>query len=173
MITPNELLFVVNEQNQPIEPKSRHEAHTKGYWHRVAHIWIYNSRNEILVQQRSWEKDSNPGMWEPFFGGHIPAGRDYTEAALDELREELHLEPPEEEFTFLKIFKNETGKEFVYLFTLKWDRPVDASLIEKEEIQTIEWQQMATVKEQATNVKNTQWSHIGHEKEVIELLQKK
>lgn len=34
MINKDELLFVVDENNNPVEPKPRKKVHTKGYWHR-------------------------------------------------------------------------------------------------------------------------------------------
>ncbi len=36
---------------------SNKEVHAQGLWHRVVHVYIYNSQNEILLQLRS------PNMW--------------------------------------------------------------------------------------------------------------
>lgn len=42
--------------------KSRWAVHADGDWHRVAHIWLINSRGEILLQRRTLTKRTHPGM---------------------------------------------------------------------------------------------------------------
>ncbi|HXS15141.1 MAG TPA: NUDIX domain-containing protein, partial [Candidatus Saccharimonadales bacterium] len=85
MIKKDELLFTVDENNLLQEPKPRNEVHANGYWHRTAHIWIFNDKKEILCQKRSLLKDMNPGKWEPFFGGHMAPQEEYIDNALLEL----------------------------------------------------------------------------------------
>ncbi|MDR0771551.1 MAG: hypothetical protein LBF15_00300 [Candidatus Peribacteria bacterium] len=45
--------------------------HSLGKWHRTAHIWIINSKNELLIQKRSAMKKSNPNKWDISGAGHI------------------------------------------------------------------------------------------------------
>ena len=47
---------------------------------------------EILMQKRSLNKDSYPGMYDTSSAGHIPAGCEPLESALRELQEELGLD---------------------------------------------------------------------------------
>ena len=44
----------------------RKEVHKKGLWHRIIVVAIVNEKNEVLIQQRSENKDKNPGMWDTF-----------------------------------------------------------------------------------------------------------
>src|SRR5690606_7116726 len=92
MLNAKELLFTVDSQNNTIDSQPRDLVHAEGIWHRTAHVWIVNKNYEILCQQRSLLKDSNPGLWEPFFGGHLPPDTSYEKGAMDELREELGIE---------------------------------------------------------------------------------
>ncbi len=69
MINKEELIFAVDENNNPIEPISRENAHKNGIWHRISDIWIINKKKQVLVQKRSALKDTNPGKWEAFVGG--------------------------------------------------------------------------------------------------------
>lgn len=44
--------------------KTTSEAHRAGLWHRASHVWIYNSKGEILLQLRAKEKLLYPDMWD-------------------------------------------------------------------------------------------------------------
>ena len=68
---------------------SKKDAHLKGAWHQVVHIWIYNSKGEVLLQKRSAEKELHPGLWDTSAAGHISAGESPEEGAVRELHEEL------------------------------------------------------------------------------------
>ena len=46
-------------------------------------------KNEILLQQRSDNKDKNPGMWGISVTGHLSAGQDSLMAATREISEEV------------------------------------------------------------------------------------
>jgi isopentenyldiphosphate isomerase len=43
---------------------TKKEAHEKGLWHRAAHVWIINSRKELLIQKRSPVVDNHPNEWD-------------------------------------------------------------------------------------------------------------
>ena len=66
MIDIQELLFVVDENNQPLKPQLRSSAHKNGLWHRTTGIWVINKSKKVLCQKRSLKKDLNPGIWEAF-----------------------------------------------------------------------------------------------------------
>ncbi|MFZ2310883.1 MAG: NUDIX domain-containing protein, partial [Patescibacteria group bacterium] len=79
------------------EKKTKKEAHDLGLWHRSVHVWIVNSKNEVLIQKRSPFMDNHPNMWDISAAGHVSAGEDYITSALRETEEELGLkiEPAE------------------------------------------------------------------------------
>lgn len=58
-------------------------------WHRIIVVAIINEKNEILMQQRSENKDKNPGMWDISVTGHLSAGQDSLTAATREISEEV------------------------------------------------------------------------------------
>lgn len=91
-----ELLDIVDENGCPTgQVTDRQTAHEKGICHRTAHVWLLrmkDGRTEVLLQKRSDTKDSNPGCYDISSAGHIPAGEDYLESAVRELKEELGLE---------------------------------------------------------------------------------
>lgn len=46
------------------ETATRKEVHKKGLWHRAIVVAIINNNNETLLQQRSYNKEKNAGMWD-------------------------------------------------------------------------------------------------------------
>ncbi len=53
-----EYIDIFDENNNPIgEIKEKTKAHDDGNFHRTAHIWIINDKNELLLQKRSAKKN--------------------------------------------------------------------------------------------------------------------
>ena len=76
------------------ETKERELVHRDGDLHGTSHVWLVRYRADrgsadVLLQKRSAHKDSFPGCYDISSAGHIPAGQDFRESALRELREEL------------------------------------------------------------------------------------
>ncbi|MEN3331117.1 MAG: hypothetical protein V7641_482 [Blastocatellia bacterium] len=69
---------------------SRKEAHRRGIWHRTVSVIVLNSFGEILLEKRSPHKDLFPGLFD-IPGGHLKPRQQPTEAACEELREEIGL----------------------------------------------------------------------------------
>ena len=77
-----ELLDVLDENGiKTGQILPRKEVHEKGLWHRIIVVAIVNEKNEILIQQRSHNKDKNPDMWDISVTGHLSAGQDSLTAA--------------------------------------------------------------------------------------------
>lgn len=168
MIKNDELLLVVDENNIPIDPKPRHEVHKSGYWHRTSHIWIINTQYQILCQKRSLLKDSNPGKWEPFFGGHISPNEEYFDVAIRELNEEIGLKiDREEDLKLFKIYKNELGKEFQALYFTIWNGDINTLTLEMEEIDQVKWFSIHDISEKLIKNIDPVWSVMGYEKELL------
>lgn len=87
-----EYIDVLNEDGVKTgEIVTRKEVHTKGLWHRAIVIAIINEKNEILLQQRSANKDKNANLWDISVAGHISSGQDSVSAAAREINEEVML----------------------------------------------------------------------------------
>lgn len=85
-----ELIDVLDENGIKIgEILPRSEIHKKGLWHRAIAVAIVNENNQILLQQRSYKKDHNAGMWDISVAGHISTGQDALSAASREINEEV------------------------------------------------------------------------------------
>jgi len=60
-----------------------------GDFHLVVHVCIFNSKNEMLIQQRQPWKNGWPNMWDLTVGGSALAGETSTDAAERETLEEI------------------------------------------------------------------------------------
>lgn len=167
MIIKKELLFTVDEENNPITPMPRDKVHAEGMWHRTSHVWVYSQDKQILCQKRSLLKDSSPGLWEPFFGGHVAPDREYLEVAIQELKEELGISATKEDLKLFEVFKNFKEKEFEAIFGYTWNGNVSALVLEKEEVDEIAWRTYPEL-QKICKAKDPKWTHIVYEQKVID-----
>jgi 16S rRNA (adenine1518-N6/adenine1519-N6)-dimethyltransferase len=112
-----EIFDVVDETDQVVGRKTRGEVHAQKLLHRAVHVFAFNKRGDLLLQQRSMFKDAHPGVWDSSVSGHLDAGEDYAAAAIRELDEEMGIrvqEAPEEIGRIAPC--EETGWEHVRLY---------------------------------------------------------
>ena len=130
----------------------RSVAHSKGILHRTAHVWIIkevDGRWQVLLQKRSAEKDSYPGMYDTSSAGHIPAGMEPLASARRELAEELGICASEDELQFIGTFRTQYeevfhGKPFrdnevISIYVYK--EPVDPEklVLQESEVDEVRW----------------------------------
>ena len=118
-----EILDICDELGNPTgKTVEREIAHQQGILHRTAHVWILRKKEnkiQILLQKRSEQKDSFPGCYDISSAGHIPAGDNYGQSAVRELKEELGIVVRESElidcgnrrFHFEEIFHGRLFKD--------------------------------------------------------------
>lgn len=126
---------------------TRNEAHRKGLLHRTVHIWIINSKNEILIQKRSPAKETHPGKWDVSCAGHLSAGDDSIGGALRELHEELGLQIEKSEIRFLFTIRQTTANsalniidnEFSDVYLMKKDLVVKELRLQTQELTEVKF----------------------------------
>jgi isopentenyldiphosphate isomerase len=155
-----EFLDVLNGDGSPTgQTLSRKEVHQKGLWHRAAHIWIINSKGELLLQKRSLKKESSPGMWDISAAGHLSAGETRIQGAIKEIGEELGLTVNPEELIFLGETKQSSvqnngtyfNNQFSDVYLLKKDLDVKTLKLQEsevDEIKYIAWKELKTLADQ-------------------------
>lgn len=89
------------------EAIDRNIAHEKGMFHKSIHVWIVNSKGELLVQRRNSNKKTYPNMLDTSFAGHVSSGESLTQAILREGEEELGLKIDLNCITYLFAIKSE------------------------------------------------------------------
>ena len=160
-----ELFGVVDENGMPTgEIIERSEAHRLGKPHRTSHVWIVRKKGErveILLQKRCEQKDSYPGCYDISSAGHIPAGDDFVESALRELKEELGVCVGVEQLEFCGIHRKTIdevfhGARFIdrqisKVFILWLDKEAGDFSIQREEIESVRWFDFEECKEAVIN----------------------
>lgn len=118
-----ELFDVVDEQDRVLRQAPRSEVHAQKWLHRASHIFVFNTRGELLVHRRSATKDECPQMFTSSASGHLAAGEDYAAAAVRELQEELGLTSPIQFLAVIPANGAETSFEHSGLFCTVTDDP--------------------------------------------------
>ncbi len=151
----DELIDIYDENNKSLGvSKMKSEAHRNGLWHRAAHIWIYNSNKEILLQLRTKNKELYPDMWDISAAGHVSAGEEPAISALREMEEEIGLsvKPEELEFSEIRkvsaIYKEINNNEFCYVYFLKFDGEINGLSLQKTEVAEIKFVPINKIKEE-------------------------
>ena len=82
-------VILVDSQDNELGIMEKLEAHEKGLLHRAFSIFIFNSKGEMLIQQRAYSKYHSPGLWTNACCSHPAQNETILEAAKRRLREEL------------------------------------------------------------------------------------
>ena len=115
-----EIFDVCDDRDNVIGQAPRSVVHARKLLHRAVHIWVFNSRGELLTHLRSATKDEFPSTYTSSASGHLSAGETYDEAAPRELEEELGLRAP---LTYLT--KLPAGPDTAYEHTVLYECTTD------------------------------------------------
>jgi isopentenyl-diphosphate delta-isomerase len=123
-----EKVILVDETDQPIGVMEKMAAHRQAVLHRAFSVFIFNSRGEMLLQQRAREKYHSAGLWTNACCSHPRPGEDTREAAIRRLREELGFTTDLLklfEFTYRTAYDNGlTEFEFDHVFVGTYDQEI-------------------------------------------------
>jgi 16S rRNA (adenine1518-N6/adenine1519-N6)-dimethyltransferase len=152
---PDMRIQIVDQNNNPIGSATKQEAWRDGLIHRVVRISILDQAGRLLVQKRSLQKELFPGRWDNSAAGHVDAGETYEQAALRELHEELGLEGVELQFLgdyFVDVTDDwRQMKRFTRTYKIVLKDPLPSFKLPKDEVESIEWMEIAKVKELVTD----------------------
>ncbi len=127
-------VILVNEADEPIGTMEKMEAHVKGLLHRAFSIFIFNSRGEMLLQQRAGGKYHNGGLWTNTCCSHPIPGEKVLSAAKRRLSEEMGFITdlsPAFNFTYKATFENGlTEYEYDHVLTGVYDGAVNINASE-------------------------------------------
>lgn len=101
---PHELLTQVSDDDATvIGPVARHRVHgNPALVHRSVHVLVLHPvEGTLLLQKRSFSKDTSPGLWDISVGGHVTFGQSYEGAVVRETHEELGVAVTESELEYL------------------------------------------------------------------------
>ncbi|MGI0107409.1 isopentenyl-diphosphate Delta-isomerase [Salinimicrobium sp. WS361] len=84
-----EQVILVNEKDEQIGLMPKMEAHEKALLHRAFSVFVFNNKNELMIQQRALGKYHSPGLWTNTCCSHQREGESNIEAGKRRLQEEM------------------------------------------------------------------------------------
>ncbi len=84
-----EKVILVNEKDEQIGLMEKIEAHEKALLHRAFSVFVFNDKNELMIQQRARSKYHSPGLWTNTCCSHQREGETNIEAGKRRLQEEM------------------------------------------------------------------------------------
>lgn len=84
-----EKVVLVDNKDNAIGLMNKQEAHVKGVLHRAFSVFIFNSQNQLLLQQRAFSKYHSGGMWTNTCCSHPRDKEPVISAGKRRLKEEM------------------------------------------------------------------------------------
>lgn len=165
----SEALILVDEQDREIGSEAKSTCHAgNGILHRAFSIFVFNAKDELLLQQRSESKPLWPLYWSNTCCSHPRLGESMDVAVSRRLKQELGFVCP---LSFLYKFKyqarfGEIGAEHEYCWVYLgyYDGRVDPNVCEIADWRFVNInqlnQELEAQSERFTPWFKLEWSHI-------------
>ncbi len=135
-----QMLILVDERDNQIGIEEKIAAHQKALLHRAFSILIYNSKGEMLLQQRALDKYHAGGLWTNACCGHPNPSEAVEHAIHRRLKEEMGFDcelTPIERMTYkLPISNGLTEHEYLHRYNGIYDGEI---LPNPEEAMDYKW----------------------------------
>ncbi len=162
-----EKVILVNENDVVIGTMEKLEAHKKGLLHRAFSVFIFNDKNELLLQRRALNKYHSGGLWTNTCCSHPRPNENILNAANRRLVEEMGFETEltfKTSFIYNTEFENGlTEHEFDHIFfgTYNVNPKINA-----DEVDSFSWLTIEDVNQKIKQNPNdfTSWFKIALEK---------
>lgn len=162
-----EYVVLVDELDNKVGLMEKMEAHINPTLHRAFSIFIFNSKNEMLLQQRALSKYHTPGLWTNTCCSHPRDGESLHDATKRRLQEEMGMQCElKEAFSFVykaDVMQGLVEHEFDHVFIGTSD---DLPIINKDEVESFRYDTVENIKADIErNPQNyTAWFKIAFDK---------
>jgi isopentenyl-diphosphate delta-isomerase len=160
-------IILVNESDETIGVMDKMEAHRKGVLHRAFSVFIFNSKGEMLLQQRALNKYHSGGLWTNACCSHPGPGEDTIVAANRRLKEEMGFQTHLKKiFDFVYRSEFENGlieHEFDHIFVGEFERDI---VMNREEVKDFCYKKLDEIRDSLAiqPQKYTAWFHLAFPK---------
>ena len=135
-----EQVILVDEHDNEIGVMEKMQAHIEAKMHRAFSVFVFNSKNELMLHKRASHKYHSGGLWTNTCCSHPFPGEATIDAAHRRLQEEMGFDCPVEEifsFSYCRKLDNElTENELDHVFTGQYN---GNPLINSEEVEDWCW----------------------------------
>jgi len=142
-----EQVILVNEYDEQIGLMPKMEAHEKAVLHRAFSVFVFNTKNELMLQQRAAHKYHSPLLWTNTCCSHQRDGESNIEAGTRRLKEEMGFTTDLKEttsFIYKAPFDNGlTEHELDHIMLGYYE---NEPIINKQEVEDWKWMPLEDVK---------------------------
>lgn len=162
-----EQVILVDGNDLQVGQMEKMEAHQKGLLHRAFSVFIFNSKNELLLQQRAFDKYHSGGLWTNTCCSHPRIGESNLDGANRRLMEEMGMQADLKwvfDFTYRAEFESGLVEhELDHVFFGQSDL---LPVINRNEVETFKYVNLESLKDELQlNPENyTPWLKICLEK---------
>jgi len=162
-----EYVILVDENDNDIGVMEKLQAHQEGLLHRAFSIFIFNDKNELLLQQRALSKYHSAGLWTNTCCSHPRPNETIKDAANRRLFEEMRMSCDlkiKTNFIYKTPFENGlTEHELDYVLIGSTNQN---PIINKEEVASYKWLSVSDIKKGIVSNPNhyTSWFKIALDK---------
>lgn len=176
-----EYIDIIDENGNLTEKKEeRSIIHKNGLWHKTIHVWIINDNNELLIQQRSSNKEINSDKWTTSVSGHLDSGDTNITGALREIQEEIGLTVNSDELIYIGSIKEHhvhradyINNELVDIFIVYRNINLNSLTFQKDEVQDAKYISLQQFKKLVLTNDSSLAEHKDVYLKTIEYLEKK
>lgn len=139
-------IILVNKKDNEVGFGEKINIHKKGLLHRAFSIFVFNSKKELLLQQRALNKYHSGGLWTNTCCSHPKPGEEVLDAAHRRLQEEMGFDCKlEEKFSFVYRTKFLDLSEYEYdhvIFGIYDSNPT----VNCKEVASFKWMDIEDIK---------------------------
>jgi isopentenyl-diphosphate Delta-isomerase len=157
------MVVLVDENDQPVGEMEKMEAHKKGLLHRAISVFVFDTKGNMLLQQRAKSKYHGAGLWSNTCCSHPFPGETPHAAANRRLQEEMGFHTPLDHilsFTYRAEVENGLiENEFDHVYAGVYDGEIAPAAAE---VAAYRYTSLDTIREElmSTPEKFTKWFHI-------------
>ena len=158
-----EKVILVDKNDNEVGTMEKQEAHIKGLLHRAFSVFIFNDKNELLLQRRAVNKYHSGGLWTNTCCSHPRQNEKTKDAAKRRLLEEMGMRSTlKKQFDFIykaKLDNNLYEHEFDLVF---FGFTNDLPIINPEEVQEYTYKTLEDIGSEMKTIpeKYTEWFKI-------------
>lgn len=162
-----EQVILVDQQDNPRGLMPKMEAHEKAELHRAFSVFIFNEKNELMLQQRAKHKYHSPLLWTNTCCSHQRDGESNVQAGKRRLFEEMgFVTEIKEVFSFIYKAPFDNGLTEHELDHVMVGYYNEDPIINRDEVEAFKWMTLDDVKTDIENLPElyTAWFKIIFEK---------
>ena len=157
-----EIIICVDKNDNEVGHIEKMEAHIKGLLHRALSIFVFNEKNELLLQKRYSGKYHSPGLWTNTCCTHPNKDESTDDAAVRRLQEEMGFSCGlKEVFSFMYYIKfdnNLIEHEFDHVYFGRYSNEISINPLEVEDYK---WISLDNIKIDLKNLVLIIWLSFG------------